>query len=58
MLNSTKYSVSLHNSEVLHRLYKSYARDSTLSQKTKLNLYKLLIQSFINYAARVWSYIC
>jgi len=50
--------VTLQDSKVHQSLYKSYAGDSRLSQTTKLNLCKLLIQSFINYAARVWSYIC
>jgi hypothetical protein len=34
------------------------ARDSTLSQKTKLTLYKLLILSILTYAAPVWISTC
>jgi len=45
------YSVNLspHSTGVLHKFFSLLTQDSTLSQKIKLTLYKLLIQSILIY---------
>jgi len=54
------YSVNLstQSTSVLHRFFPLLTRDSTFSQKIKLTLYKLLIQSILIYTTPVWGSTC
>jgi hypothetical protein len=54
------YSVNLSTQSkgILHKFFPLFTRDSALSQKIKLTLYKLFIQSILIYNTPLWSSAC
>ena len=51
-------NLSTQSTGVLHRVFPLLTRDSTLWQKIKLTLHKLLIQSILIYTIPVWRSTC